>query len=84
MKKQNKKISRKENKGISKSMSFSELINKHPESIEVLLENGMHCFGCAMASFETLEQGCVAHGLDANKIIKEINEKINKNKLGGK
>lgn len=77
MKKTTKKDTETNDK-ITKEMSFSELIHKYPEATEVLLDNGMHCFGCAMASFETLEQGCLAHGLNADEIVEELNKKINK------
>lgn len=61
---------------ISKKIKFAELIQKHPESIEILMNEGMHCFGCAMASYETLEEGCQAHGLDVDKIVKKIETKL--------
>ncbi len=64
---------------IDKNTKFSELTEKYPETIEVLLESGMHCFGCAMAAFETIEQGAMAHGMDekeTEKLITEINKKI--------
>ena len=63
---------------IAKNISFSELLEKHPEAIDVLMDNGMHCIGCPMSQMESLEQGCLAHGLDVDKIIKEINEKLKK------
>lgn len=59
---------------ITKDMSFSEVLKKKPEAMEILMKHGMHCFGCAFASFETLEQGCQAHGIDVKKILKEINK----------
>ena len=34
---------------INKKMSFSEIIEKHPETAEFLMEKGMHCIGCPMA-----------------------------------
>lgn len=65
---------------ITKNMSFAEILKKNPESVEVLFNNGMHCIGCAMAMTETLEQGAIAHGLDADKIVEEINNSAKKNK----
>lgn len=65
---------------VTKKMSFSELIDKYPDSIEVLLDSGMHCFGCAMASFETIEQGCIAHGLNPDEIVAKINKKLGEKK----
>ena len=56
-------------------MTFAQLLKKYPEASEVLFKEGMMCVGCPMAMQETLEQGCKAHGLDVNKIIKKINKK---------
>lgn len=61
---------------LSKKMNFSELLEKYPQAAEVLMNEGMPCLGCMMASFETLEQGCKAHGLDPDKIIEKINKKL--------
>jgi hybrid cluster-associated redox disulfide protein len=63
---------------INKKMSFAEILKKNPDSAEILLNNGMHCIGCAMAMSETLEEGAIAHGLDADKIVDEINNKKKK------
>lgn len=65
-------------KQITKNMSFSEVLKKNPDSAEILFENGLHCIGCGMAMYETLEQGCLAHGMDKKQIdtlIKKINKK---------
>lgn len=68
-----KKITKTEQE-ITKKMNFSEILEKKPEAIGILLENGMHCIGCPMAQMETLEEGCMTHGLDADKLVKEINK----------
>ncbi len=62
---------------ISKNMTFAEILEKHPESVNILFESGLHCIGCGMAMYETLEQGCKAHGMDKKQIdelIKKLNE----------
>lgn len=61
---------------INKKMTFAEIMEKFPEAGEVLFENGMHCIGCGMAMYESLEQGAIAHGIDADKIVSEINKKL--------
>lgn len=63
---------------INKKMSFSEIMQKNPEAMGILMERGMHCCGCPMAMQETLEQGASAHGLDVDKIVKELNNKLKK------
>ena len=35
----------------------------------VLMDIGMHCVGCAMASGETIEQACAAHGVDPDEFL---------------
>ena len=60
---------------ITKEMNFNELMQNFPEAIEVLLGKGMHCIGCPMAMQETLGEGALAHGLDVDKLVKELNEK---------
>jgi len=57
---------------INKSMTFTEILELKPESVETLLEAGMHCIGCPMAQMETLEEGCVAHGIDVNEIVEKV------------
>jgi hybrid cluster-associated redox disulfide protein len=70
--------------GVHKKMSFSELLEKHPEAAEELFGAGMHCAQCPIASFETIEQGANAHGLDSNELIKKINKKIKKKQVKNK
>ncbi len=63
-------------KKITKKMKFSEILELKPEAGEILFEAGMMCFGCPMASQETLEEGCKAHGM-TKKEIDEIVKKLN-------
>jgi len=63
---------------ITKKTKLSELLGKNPKAAEVLFEAGMACVGCPMAMNETLEQGCLAHGMTKKQIeelIKRLNEK---------
>lgn len=67
--------SKKPLKKITKKMTFAELLEMKPESAEVLMESGMHCFGCPMSQMETIEQGAMAHGM-TKKEIDELMKKI--------
>jgi len=69
-------MAEKKSKTINKKMSFTEIMEKAPEAGEVLFNSGMHCIGCGMAAYETLEQGAMAHGLDPDKLVDEINKKL--------
>lgn len=61
---------------ITKEMKIDEVIQKYPETTEVFLEFGFHCFGCAVAAFENLEQGAAAHKIDIDKLIEKLNSVI--------
>ncbi len=65
---------------ITKNMTFSEIMEKHPESVEVLFNSGLHCIGCGMAMSESLEDGCRAHGMN-KKEIDELIKKLNGEKI---
>ena len=55
---------------------IGEIVNNHPEAIEILLSIGMHCLGCPASQMESLEEACMVHGIPAEKVIEAINAKI--------
>jgi hybrid cluster-associated redox disulfide protein len=64
---------------ITKDMTLGEVVQKFPETIEVFSAHGLHCIGCHVAAFETIEQGAMAHGIDDIKgLIKELNDAVSK------
>ena len=62
---------------ITKKTKIGELLDKDPEAGNLLMEAGMGCVGCPMAQMESIEEGCLAHGVD-EKDIEKLVEKINK------
>ena len=66
---------------VTKEMTLGEIVSRFPESAQIMLSYGLHCVGCHVAAWETLEQGAKAHGLDEkeiDKMVKEINKEIQK------
>lgn len=61
---------------ITKDRSITDIVEKHPETVEVFLKRGMHCFGCMAARFENIEQGALAHGVDVDQLMKDLNNKV--------
>ena len=55
---------------------IGEIVNEHPEAIEVLMDCGMHCLGCPASQAESLEDACSVHGLEAEYVFKAVNQKI--------
>ncbi len=62
---------------VTKGMTLGEILAKHPNAARIMVGYGLHCVGCHVAAWETLEQGAKAHGLDDNKVEEMVNE-INK------
>ncbi len=62
---------------ITKKTKINELVMRNSDAAEVLFKAGMVCVGCPMAAQETIEQGCLAHGMDKkeiDKLIKRLNK----------
>jgi len=61
---------------IKKEMTFGEVLKKHPETVKTFFLYGMHCFGCHLAVDETIEQGAMAHGVEVDKLIDDLNKTV--------
>ncbi len=67
---------------INKNMTIGEIVQKSPDAVQIMMSRGLHCVGCHVASWETLEEGCRGHGMDDDVIdalVNEINEKLASN-----
>ena len=61
---------------INKETTIGEILKNFENAKEVLTSFGMHCFSCPMSQMETIEEAGMVHGLDADEMIKELNEKL--------
>lgn len=59
---------------ITKDMIISEILQAKPGAASILMANGMGCLGCPSSQMESLEQAAEIHGLDIEKLIKELND----------
>jgi len=59
---------------ISKNDLISDIVRKNPKAGEVLFESGLSCIGCPIAVEETLEEGCMLHGMDVDEVLAKINK----------
>ena len=62
---------------ITKEMNIAEVLHKYPQTVEVLQNSGVKCVGCVASSFESLEEGLSAHGLEVESVVEEMNKIIN-------
>ena len=68
---------------ITKDMTIGEVVNIHPEAATIMLKYGLHCVGCAVNPFESIESGCLGHGMDGetiNNLVTDLNKITNKTK----
>jgi len=59
---------------ITKDMTFGEVLQRFPKTFPIFAKYGMHCIGCSMSAYETIEQGAKAHGIDVKKFVDDLNK----------
>ena len=57
---------------ITRETVIADIVENFPQAMPVFQEIGMHCLGCAMASGETVEQACAAHGVDPDEFLEYL------------
>ena len=55
-----------------------DVLKINPETAQFFLDIGMHCLGCPSASMESIEQACMVHGADVDKLVDDINAFLEK------
>lgn len=68
---------------ITKDMSIIDVVEKYPKAMEVFMSYGMGCLGCVAARFENIEQGAMAHGIDVDELIADLNKAVAGGGCGG-
>jgi len=63
---------------ITADMSIGDVVQKYPSTIEVFFKHGLGCVGCAVARFENIRQGAMAHGIDVDTLIKDLNRSLSR------
>ncbi|MCA9477726.1 MAG: DUF1858 domain-containing protein [Nanoarchaeota archaeon] len=69
----------------SKDLIIMDVARFYPEVVEVFMNYGLHCIGCHISGYETVEEGAMGHGivgdefenmmLDAKERIEETAKK---------
>jgi len=70
---------------INKDMTIVQVFQKYPHRVtrlaQIMTSHGLHCVGCHVSAYETIEQGLIGHGMDEEKLnilLKELNKAIEK------
>ena len=62
---------------VTKDTMIGELLDIGAEAAApVLLGIGMHCLGCPASQMETIEEAAMVHGVDADELVRQLNEKL--------
>lgn len=59
---------------VTKKTLIGEALSIDEEIAPILMGIGMHCFGCPASQGESLEEACMVHGVDADELVKKIND----------
>ena len=59
---------------ITKESIIGDILDADFGVANYFLEIGMHCLGCPASRGETVEEACMVHGVDVDKLVEKINE----------
>ena len=63
---------------ITPDMIIADVLKMDKGTIPIFLNAGMHCLGCPSASGESIADAFMVHGIDADKLVKELNDYLEK------
>ncbi len=58
---------------ITKDTIIGDILDMDQGTAPFFLAMGMHCLGCPASRGESLEEACMVHGVNADKLVGEIN-----------
>jgi len=61
---------------ITKEMTIEEVVSQYPETMIVFMRHGLHCVGCHVSAFESIEEGALAHGINVDALVSDLNKVV--------
>lgn len=58
---------------ITKDNIIMDVLMMDRGTAPIFIQHGMHCLGCPSASGESIEDACAVHGIDADKLVEDLN-----------
>ena len=59
---------------IKRDTIIGDILDVAPQTAPIFLSIGMHCLGCPSSRGETVEEACMVHGIDVEKLLALVNE----------
>ncbi len=53
---------------------ITEVFKVYPQVMDLYVNKSMHCIGCEVQDFETIEDSCTHHNMDIDSFVAEIND----------
>ncbi len=72
-------IKQKQDGPVRPDMTVGDVVSQFPEAVPIMLRFGLHCVGCHVSMWETLEEGAIGHGMPQDvfeTMLKEINSML--------
>jgi hybrid cluster-associated redox disulfide protein len=63
---------------ISREMIVEHVARRHPETIKVFVRYSLHCVGCAISPFHTIDQVASENLLDLERLLADLNQALTK------
>lgn len=61
---------------ITKEMTIEEVVTEYPETMLVFMRHGLHCVGCHVSAYESIEEGALAHGINVDALVADLNKVV--------
>lgn len=59
---------------VTKNTIIGDVLDADRTVAPYFLEIGMHCLGCPASRGETIEEACMVHGTNADKLVEKLNK----------
>jgi hybrid cluster-associated redox disulfide protein len=56
----------------SAELTVDTVMQRWPSTIRIFLDFGMHCVGCPIATFHSVDEACGEHGIDLEKFLERL------------
>ena len=63
---------------ITRDTVIGDILDVAPQTAPIFFSIGMHCLGCPASRGETVEEACMVHGIDTDKLLEIVNEEANR------
>lgn len=64
-------------KKVTKESIIIDVLMMDRDTAPIFIRHGMHCLGCPSSSGESIEDACAVHGIDADKLVDDLNQYLN-------